>query len=61
MLHAQQPPVALLCAAQIKFTLDFGPAMGGRLTAKPVASFLDPFLRDTLASLLVWPNRYKGL
>lgn len=27
------------------------------MTAKPVAAFLDPFLRDTLASLLVWPNR----
>jgi hypothetical protein len=31
--------------------------MGGKLTAKPVAGFLDPFLRDTLSSMLVWPNR----
>lgn len=42
---------------QIKFTLDFGPALGGKVTAKPVANFLDPFLRSTLAGLLVWPNR----
>lgn len=42
----------------IKFTLDFGPALGGKYTAKPVASFLDPFLRDTLANLVVWPNRF---
>jgi len=47
----------LLLLLQIKFTLDFGPALGGKVTAKPVAAFLDPFLRSTLASLLVWPNR----
>lgn len=55
--HAVPCCAIACCAPQIKFTLDFGPAMGGRLTAKPVAAFLDPFLRDTLASLLVWPNR----
>lgn len=31
------------------------------MTAKPVANFLDPFLRDTLASLLVWPNRCESV
>jgi hypothetical protein len=33
------------------------PLPGGKFTAKPVAAFLDPFLRDTLATLVVWPNR----
>jgi hypothetical protein len=42
---------------KVKFGLDFGPALGGRYTARPVAAFLDPFLRDTLASALVWPQR----
>jgi hypothetical protein len=31
--------------------------LGGKFTAKPVAAFLDPFLRETLATLVVWPNR----
>jgi hypothetical protein len=42
----------------VKFVLDFGPALGGRYTARPVAAFLDPFLRDTLANMLVWPQRW---
>uniref|UniRef100_A0A383VQB5 C2 domain-containing protein n=1 Tax=Tetradesmus obliquus TaxID=3088 RepID=A0A383VQB5_TETOB len=50
--------VSLAREPQIKFSLDFGPALGGRFTAKPVAAFLDPFLRDTLATLVVWPNRF---
>eukprot|EP00879_Flechtneria_rotunda_P008728 GHRR01009142.1.p1 GENE.GHRR01009142.1~~GHRR01009142.1.p1 ORF type:complete len:896 (+),score=341.24 GHRR01009142.1:1003-3690(+) len=48
---------SLARSPQVKFTLDFGPALGGRVTARPVAAFLDPFIRDTLANLLVWPNR----
>jgi hypothetical protein len=43
---------------QVKFALDFGPALGGRYTARPVAAFLDPFLRDTLANVVVWPQRW---
>ena len=42
---------------QVKFVLDFGPALGGKFTARPVAAFLDPFLRDTLANVAVWPQR----
>ena len=49
--------VSLAAAPQVKFGLDFGPALGGRYTARPVAAFLDPFLRDTLANALVWPQR----
>lgn len=49
--------VSLARAPQVKFGLDFGPALGGRYTARPVAAFLDPFLRDTLANALVWPQR----
>jgi len=44
-------------ARQVKFALDFGPALGGRYTARPVGAFLDPFLRDTLANSIVWPQR----
>jgi hypothetical protein len=42
---------------QVKFVLDFGPVLGGKFTAKPVAGFLDPFLRDTMANMVVWPQR----
>jgi hypothetical protein len=45
---------------QVRFTLDFGPALGGKFTAAPVATFLDPFIRDTLANLLVWPQVTQG-
>jgi Ca2+-dependent lipid-binding protein len=50
--------VSMARTPQVKFSLDFGPALGGKFTAKPVAAFLDPFIRDTLANLLVWPNRF---
>ena len=42
---------------QIKFKLDFGKALGSAYTAKAVRLFLDPFLRETLADMIVWPNR----
>ena len=42
---------------QIKFKLDFGKALGSGYTAKAVRLWLDPFLRETLADLIVWPNR----
>lgn len=41
----------------IKFAVDFGPANAGALVTRPVAAFLDPFIRETLANLAVWPNR----
>eukprot|EP01023_Acetabularia_acetabulum_P045115 TRINITY_DN4565_c0_g1_i3.p1 TRINITY_DN4565_c0_g1~~TRINITY_DN4565_c0_g1_i3.p1 ORF type:complete len:397 (+),score=78.88 TRINITY_DN4565_c0_g1_i3:173-1363(+) len=49
MISMTKPPV-------VKFKLDFG-ALGGSVTAAPVMAFLDPFIRDTLVNLLVWPNR----
>lgn len=49
--------VSLAAPPQVKFALDFGPALGGKHTARPVGAFLDPFLRDTLANALVWPQR----
>ena len=42
---------------QIKFKLNFGKALGSSATAKPVQAWLDPFLRNTLGDMLVWPNR----
>ncbi|KAI8472356.1 MAG: hypothetical protein J3K34DRAFT_414516 [Monoraphidium minutum] len=50
--------VSLVRTPQVKFVLDFGPALGGKFTARPVAAFLDPFLRDTLANMAVWPQRF---
>ena len=52
--------VTTLCCRkppQIKFKLDFGKALGSAYTAKAVRLWLDPFLRETLADLIVWPNR----
>ncbi len=51
-LHPPSPP-----HPKVKFGLDFGPALGGRYTARPVGAFLDPFIRDTLANAIVWPQR----
>lgn len=41
----------------IHFKLNLGRAFGGSLIAKPILAWLDPFLRNTLTDLLVWPNR----
>lgn len=41
----------------IHFNLSFGSALGGGASAGLVKLWLDPFLRETLTSLLVWPNR----
>ena len=49
--------VALMRPPQVKFHLDFGKAFGGSLSAKAVVAWLDPFLRETFTSLLVWPRR----
>ena len=44
-------------AAQVHFNLSLGRAFGGTVVAKPIMLWLDPFLRTTLADLIVWPNR----
>jgi len=49
--------VALMRPPEVKFHLDFGKALGGSLSANAVVNWLDPFLRETLRSLLVWPRR----
>ena len=41
----------------LHFKLDFGKALGSAYTAKAIRLWLDPFLRETLAQLIVWPNR----
>lgn len=41
----------------IHFNLNFGSALGGGASAGLVRMWLDPFLRETLTSLIVWPNR----
>ena len=43
--------------AQVHFNLSLGKAFGGTVVAKPIMLWLDPFLRTTLADLIVWPNR----
>ena len=49
--------VALMRPPEVKFRLDFGRAFGGSLSAKAVVNWLDPFLRETLRAMLVWPRR----
>jgi hypothetical protein len=39
------------------FRLDFGKALGGSWFVKPIRLFLDPFIRETLTNMVVWPNR----
>ena len=41
----------------IHFNLSFGSALGGGASAGLAKMWLDPFLRETLTSLIVWPNR----
>ncbi|MEW5300646.1 MAG: hypothetical protein WDW36_003560 [Sanguina aurantia] len=41
----------------IRFGLDFGAALGGRVSAAPVTAFLEPLITDVLGGVLVWPNR----
>lgn len=45
-----KPPV-------VKFHLNFGAALGGSYAASAVRAWLDPFLRSTVAGMLVWPRR----
>lgn len=41
----------------MRFKLDFGKAFGGSMIAKPIRLWLDPFIRETLTNMIVWPNR----
>ncbi|MEW5302412.1 MAG: hypothetical protein WDW36_005202 [Sanguina aurantia] len=41
----------------IKYSLNFGSALGGGITAKPVTLFLDMMLRQALQDSMVWPQR----
>jgi hypothetical protein len=49
--------VALRRPPLIHFVLDFGAAFGGSYSAKAIRLWLDPFIRTTLTSMVVWPNR----
>ncbi|EIE26093.1 hypothetical protein COCSUDRAFT_46488 [Coccomyxa subellipsoidea C-169] len=49
--------IALRKPPLIRFKLDFGKAFGGSLVAKPIRLWLDPFIRETLSNMIVWPNR----
>lgn len=37
--------------------MDFGAAFGGSYSAGAIKAWLDPFLRSTVAGMLVWPKR----
>jgi len=41
----------------IKYRLDFGKALGSSMSAGLVRQWLDPFIRNTLVEMLVWPER----
>jgi len=49
--------ISLMKPPVVKFHLDFGAAFGGAISAGAVVSWLDPFLRSTVAGMLVWPKR----
>ncbi|CAL5218486.1 g172 [Coccomyxa viridis] len=49
--------IALRKPPLMHFRLDFGKAFGGSFTAKGVRLWLDPFIRETLTEMVVWPNR----
>lgn len=49
--------ISLMKPPVVKFHLDFGAAFGGSYSAGAVVSWLDPFLRSTVAGMLVWPKR----
>lgn len=49
--------VSLMRPPNVKFHLDFGAAFGGSMSAKAVIAWLDPFLRETITGMLVWPRR----
>lgn len=49
--------VSLMKPPVVKFHLDFGAALGGSYAAGAVRAWLDPFLRNTVASMMVWPRR----
>ena len=58
MLYLQSEGHQSNCVtAQVHFNLSLGRAFGGTVVAKPIMLWLDPFLRTTLADLIVWPNR----
>lgn len=44
-------------SVQVQFTLEVAKQVCGGLIVKPIMLWLDPFLRHTLADLVVWPNR----
>jgi len=48
---------ALTKSPIIKYNLDFGKALGSSFSANLVRNWLDPFIRNTLMELLVWPER----
>ena len=50
MVALRRPPL-------VHFNLDFGAAFGGSYTARAIRLWLDPFIRTTLTSMVVWPNR----
>jgi hypothetical protein len=49
--------VSLMKPPVVKFHLDFGAAFGGSYSAKMIQAWLDPFLRSTVAGMMVWPKR----
>ncbi|KAL4853134.1 Synaptotagmin-5 [Chlorella vulgaris] len=49
--------VSLRAPPIVRFSLDFGKSMGGGYTAGAIKAWLDPFLRETVSGMLLWPRR----
>lgn len=56
-LHQSTPPHPPHTLLRCRFQLNFGSALGGSYSASAVRAWLDPFIRQTLAGMLVWPER----
>lgn len=50
VVSLRKPPI-------VRFSLDFGKSMGGGYTAGAIKAWLDPFLRETVSGMMLWPRR----
>ncbi|KAL4424271.1 hypothetical protein ABPG75_001572 [Micractinium tetrahymenae] len=50
VVSLRKPPI-------VRFNLNFGKSLGGGYSAGAIKAWLDPFLRETMCSMLLWPRR----
>lgn len=50
VVSLRKPPI-------VRFHLDFGKSLGGSYSAGAIKAWLDPFLRETVSGMMLWPRR----